>query len=103
MSCNERHVNIKQRQRQHLEATGWNEQVLFERGGARELFTFIVMAEINIPQLQAVEDNTCLRQLYSSRNHDPSTLFLPRLVFRPHYYRDLCSKLNFHARIWTIY
>ena len=49
-------------------------------GGARELFTFIVMAEINIPQLQAVEDNTCLRQLYSSRNHDPSTLFLPRLV-----------------------
>ena len=53
-------------------------------GGARELFTFIVMAEINIPQLQAaVEDNTCLRQLYSSRNHDPSTLFLPRLVLNP--------------------
>ena len=72
MSCNERHVNIEQRQSQQLEATGWNDQVLVERGGARELFTFIVMAEINIPQLQAVLSRTI--PAYGSSIHLVTTI-----------------------------
>ena len=84
MPCNEIHKNIgKDKDNNSKQLDGMTKCWLSGRG-TRVVHVYCYGGDQHSPVTGcAAEDNTCLRQLYSSRNHDPSTLFLPRLVLDP--------------------